>query len=183
MISYNDIYEASRKERYTDQLQPLPKNFLLNIVEYLSDKKQMASEEEISSELVKIKKQIENANTLFRELLLRRRKKILHLVLIASETGASKRDFDNMLLFEKDLFEDIMKCVDVSDKKFSETLKNGDLEDVSLNELIVFKEDIAEFVDLDESKLGPFEKGQIANISKNVAKILIDSGKAEKISV
>ena len=26
MITYNDIYEASRKERYSEQLQKLPKN-------------------------------------------------------------------------------------------------------------------------------------------------------------
>ena len=55
--------------------------------------------------------------TLFKEIMLRRRKKILNLVLIAAETGISKQDFDNMLVFEKALFEDLMKCIDTTDKK------------------------------------------------------------------
>ena len=62
--------------------------------------------------------------TLFKEIMLRRRKKILNLVLIAAETGISKQDFDNMLEFEKSLFEELMKCIDVSDKSLNETL-NG----------------------------------------------------------
>lgn len=181
MISYNDIYEASRKERYADQLQPLPKHFLPNVSEYLREKRVMAKEEdEFSGDALRIKKQIENANTLFRELLLRRRKKIFHLVLIASETGISKQDFQNMLQFEKELFEEAMKAVESSERKFREALK-GQPGDVSItqHELLVFKEPVEEFLDTEENKVGPFDTGQIANISKDVAKVLIDSGKAE----
>jgi hypothetical protein len=38
---------------------------------------------------------------------------------------------------------------------------------------------VEEFMDLEGGKLGPFEKGQMANIPKEIAKILIDDGKAE----
>jgi hypothetical protein len=75
---------------------------------------------------IKTKKQLENAMTLFKELMLRRRKKILNLVLIAAEIGISKQDFNNMLLIEKDLFEDLMKCMDLSDKKLNECLNGGE---------------------------------------------------------
>ena len=109
-----------------------------------------------------------------------RRKKILNLVLIAAETGISKQDFENMLAFEKELFEDLMKCIDFSDKKVEEIL-NGGKQEKTKNELVVFIGDVEEFMDLDGGKMGPFEKGQVANIPKEIAKILIDDNKAEVI--
>ncbi len=181
MITYNDIYEASRKERYSDQLQQLPKNFVTEVSDYLKEKKDIASKDNdvFSDVIVKTKKQLENAMTLFRELILRRKKKILSLVLIATETGISKQDFENMLPFEKTLFEDLMKSIDLSDKKLS-NMMNGEREEQK-NELVVFKEYVEEFMGLTGEKMGAYEKGQIANIPKEIAKILIDSGKAELV--
>jgi len=179
MITYNDIYEAARKERYSEQLQPLAKNFITEVASYLKEKKEVTLKEDdvFSDIIIKTKKQLENAMTLFKELMLRRRKKILNLVLIAAETGISKQDFDNMLLFEKKLFDEFMKCIDVSDKELAQTL-NGKAK-TQENELVVFKEDVKEFLGLDGKKMGGFEKGQIANIPKEIAQILVDAGKAE----
>jgi DNA replication initiation complex subunit (GINS family) len=181
MITYNDIYEAARKERYSDQLQQLPKNFVNEVADYLKEKKEIASKDSdtFSDVIIKTKKQLENAITLFKELILRRKKKILNLVLIATETGISKQDFENMLPFEKNLFEDLMKNIDISDKRLNDIL-NGSKEEQK-NELVVFKEHVEEFVGLEGEKMGVYEKGQIANIPKEIAKILIDSGKAEAV--
>ncbi len=182
MITYNDIYEASRKERYSEQLEKLPKNFIIDVAGYIREKKEIASKEDdsFSDIILKTKKQLENATTLFKELITRRRKKILNLVLIAAETGISKQDFDNMFTFEKELFEDLMKCIDISDKKLNAIL-NGDKQEKQKNELIVFNEDVEEFVGLEGEKMGGFEKGQIVNISKEIAKILVEDGKAERV--
>jgi len=181
MITYNDIYEASRKERYSEQLQNLPKNFIEEVAIYLKEKKEIAAKDEgdFSDVILKTKKQLENAVTLFKELILRRRKKILNLVLIAAETGISKQDFENMLPIEKEVFEELMKNIDLSDKKLSELL-NGKKES-ERNEMILFIDDVEEFVGLDGEKTGPFEKGQIANLPKEIVKILIDDKKAEII--
>lgn len=180
MITYNDLYEASRKERYSEQLQALPKNFIQEVSDYMKDKKEMASKEDdiFSDVIMKSKKQLENALIIFKELILRRKKKLLTLILIATETGISKQDFDNMLPFEKELFEDLMKCMDSSEKRLQEILL-GKINSDSRNELILFKEDVEEFVGMEGEKMGPFEKGQVANISKEIAKILVDDGKAE----
>ena len=182
MITYNDIYEAARKERYSEQLQKLAKNFIIEISNYLKEKKEMASkkDDDFSDVIVKTKKQLENAMTLFKELILRRRKKILNLVLIAAETGISKQDFENMLDFEKDLFEDLMESLNSSDKKLNATIEGEKKEDKK-NTLIIFKTDVEGFVGLDGEKMGGFEKGQIANIPKEIAKILIDDKKAEVV--
>ena len=180
MITYNDIYEAARKERYSDQLQPLSKNFIVDVSEYLKDKKQLTlKDDDVFSDMItKTKKQLENAVTLFKELMVRRRKKILNLVLVASETGISKQDFENMLSYERLLFEEIMSDIEVSDKKISEMM-SGKREGEDKNELIIFRENIDELLDMDGNKIGPFEEGQVANIPKEIAKILIEDKRAE----
>ncbi len=181
MITYNDLYEAARKERYSDNLQPLPKNFIEEVSEYLKEKKQLSLKEDdlFSDMITKTKKQLENAITLFKEMVIRRKKKILNLVLIAAETGISKQDFDNMLSFERALFEDLMKSIERSDRKLNELLE-GKREEFK-NELIMFKSNVGEVLDAEGRKIGPFEKGQIANIPKEVAKILVDDGKARVV--
>jgi DNA replication initiation complex subunit (GINS family) len=183
MITYNDIYEAARKERYSEQLQKIPKNFISEIADYLKEKKQVSlkEEDEFSDEFVKVKKQLENATTMFKELMLRRRKKLLNLVLVASETGISKQDFDNMLDVEKELFENIMQNVEDSDKKANNLLSGSSKQEEEKNSMIVFKEDVGEFVGFNGDKMGPFKKGQITNLPKEVAKIFIDDKKADKI--
>jgi len=62
MITFNDIYEASRKERYSENLQPLSENFIADVAEYLKEKKEMTSKkEDVFSDVIdKTKKQIEN---------------------------------------------------------------------------------------------------------------------------
>lgn len=182
MITYNEIYEASRKERYSEQLQPLPKNFIASVSEYLKEKKEMSLKEDdsFSDMITKTKKQLENAITSFRELMRRRKEKLLRLVLVASETGISKRDFENMLDFEKELFEELMKCIDISDKKFNELL-NGNKNEIMKNDMVIFKKDVEEFIGPDGEMMGGFTKGQIANLPHQIAQILIEDEKAEKV--
>jgi DNA replication initiation complex subunit (GINS family) len=182
MITYNDIYEAARKERYSEQLQPILKRFVKDVADYFKEKKEVAEKKDdvFSDVIMKTKKQLENAITLFKELMLRRKKKILSLVLVAAETGISKQDFDNMLQFEKELFEDLMKSIDSSDKKLNELLNGGENEEVK-NDLISFLENVEEFVGMEGESFGPFEKGQVANLPKEIASILIADGRAERI--
>jgi len=184
MITYKDIYEASKKERYSENLQPISKSFVKEVAKYLKEKREAAAKDNdvFSDSLLKTKKQLENAVTLFQELLRRRRKKILNLVLIASETGISRQDFENMLQIEKDLFEDLVGRIENSDKKLNKLL-NGDKssEENQKNELVVFLENVEEFVDMSGEKMGPFDKGQIANIPKEISKILLGDGKVQVI--
>jgi DNA replication initiation complex subunit (GINS family) len=181
MITYKDIYEAAKKERYSENLQPISKSFVEDVAKYLKEKREAALKDEdvFSDVVIKTKKQLENAVTLFQELLRRRRKKILNLVLIASETGISKQDFENMLLVEKSLFEDLIVCIENSDKRLNELL-NGNKEMESQNNfLIVFLEDAPEFISLDGDKFGPYGMGDFANVPKHVADIFVEDGKAK----
>ncbi len=183
MITYKDIYEAAKKERYSENLQPISKSFVKDVAQYMKEKKEAASKEGdvFSDVLLKTKKQLENAITLFQELLRRRRKKILNLVLIASETGISKQDFENMLLIEKNLFEDLMKCIEISDRKLNELLNGAQEEGVQKNDLVVFLQDVDEFMASDGEKYGPYKIGQFVNIPRNIAKIFLEDKVAESM--
>ncbi len=186
MITYNDLYEALRKERYSEQLQPLIKDFVKEVSDYLKDQEERVSKDKdlFSEELQKNKKHLENAVSIFKELMLRRKKKLLELAFISAETGISKRDFENMLNFEKDTFEKIMKAVNEGDKKMERMLQGVDENAESggqKNKLIIFKSDAEEFLDLEGNKLGPFKKGDIVNLAQEIANILIVDNKADPV--
>jgi DNA replication initiation complex subunit (GINS family) len=184
MITYNDLYEALRKEKYSEQLQTLPQNFISSVSQYIQERKELSSKEDslFSDAIIKTKKQYENSLFLFRELIRIRKKKLLNLAFVATETGISKRDFENMLPVERELFDKIILNMEKSDKEVSSIL-NGNMETESKNELVVFKEDVDEFMGLAGDKFGPYKKGDISNIPKDVSKILVDSGKIERVEV
>ena len=186
MIKYNDIYEALRKEKYSEQLQPLSKKFISEISSYISEKKKLSSKEGefFSEETLKIRKQIENTISIFEELMVIRKKKMLGLVFVASETGINKRDFENMLDFEKDMFDSMVGIMKDAEKKLSLQFSNQNEDNIKDKELklLMFLVDIEEFVSFDGITYGPFKKGDIINISKQIADILVDDKKAEIVS-
>ncbi len=185
MITYNDIYESLRKERYSEQLQPITKNFVSEVSQYISEKKKLSENQNdsFSDEASKLKKQLENTVSIFKELMLLRKKKLLGLVFVASETGISKRDFDNMLDFEKEMFDKIMENVEQAEKKLSNQFNNKEIiQNENQMKMILFTQDLEEFVDFQGNQLGPFKKGEIANLDQKIADILIDDKKAELAS-
>ena len=184
MITYNDLYEALRKQRYSEQLQPLSKDFVREVASYIKDKEDIADKSKglFSEEAQKNKKQLENAISIFKELVLRRKKKLLELAFVSAETGISKRDFDNMLHFEKETFEKIMKALNEGDKKMEKSFSGVDEEVATQkNKMIIFHQDVEEFLDLEGNKLGPFKKGDIVNITQEIANILIVDNKADSV--
>ena len=54
------------------------------------------------------------------------------------------------------------------------------LSDNNLN-LVLFLENVGEFVGLDGENLGPFQKGDLSNIPKKIADILISDEKVELV--
>jgi len=183
MITYNDLYEALRKERYGENLQILPKNFIKEVSEYFDEKKKFSNKEDdfFSDISIKSKKKLENAISIFKELMLRRRKKILNLAFVASETGISKKDFENLLAFEKELFEEVVKTLERADKNLNDSMsfKNGNGE--SKYKLVRFMDNVEEFLGLDGEAIGPFQKGEVANLDKEIVNILSQDNKVEVI--
>jgi len=184
MLEYGDLYEHLRKEKYSEKLQPLPKNFVLDFSGYLKSKRKEISSFEgelFSDDVMKGKKQFENAISIFKELILRRKKKILNLVFIAAETGIMKRDFTDMLSFEQVLFEKLVKAVNEGDKSLEALMNGKSAQDKDENKMIIILEDIENFVDMVGKVVGPFKKGTLVNLDTKVADILVSEKKARLV--
>jgi len=186
MITYNDLFEVLRKERYSEQLQSLPKNFFSEAAEYFKDKQEFSSNkdeskgEDLFSDIaVKNKKKLENAITVFKEILWRRRKKILNLAFVAFETGISKKDFENLSDFERELFEEIIKSLEKSEKNLNGVMKGE--KDMQKYKLVRFLEDVSEFLDLSGETVGPFKKSEIVNLEREIVDILAKDKRVEVI--
>lgn len=179
-VSYQDIYEFLRKEKYSEQLQVLPRTFIAQVAEFFRESREKLKGEDplFSEELGAEKKQLENAISIFRELMLKRKKKILNLVFVASETGIMKRDFGSMLRFEQELFEKLVSAVESGDKDLNDALTGKVDKEEHKNRLIIIDQPVEDFVDLEGNSIGPFEKGHVANLNSEVAKILVSDGKA-----
>lgn len=180
MISYNDLYEILRKEKFNEGLQALPKNFIEEFVEYINDKREQSSTsgDFFADALAKTKKQLENSIALFKELMLRRKKKLLNLVFVAAETGIMKRDYENMLGFERDLFEKLVKSFEEEDKEIGKVFSGKKNEVENKNKMIIFKQNVEQFVDMFGNVIGPFTSGELANLDAAVCEILVSGGKA-----
>ncbi len=178
MMRYEDLYEFLRKEKNNDNLQRLPSDFVKLFSEFIHEHKRAITQsgDFFSDNIVREKKQYENSMTLFRELILRRKRKILNLVFIANETGLMKKDFEDMLAFEKDLFERLLSSVEEADKLVASLLINeaAALQATSL----LITEDVESFVSMNGESLGPFKKGDSVAVDKRVAEILVGGQKA-----
>src|SRR3989344_1174639 len=149
MITFSEIYEAMRKEKYSEQLQKLPKKFLIEASDY------------------------------FRELLRTRKKKILNLAFVASEVGISKRDFENLLGFEKDLFEEVVKDLEKAEKNLAIEMEGGQKDEMK-HRLLRILEDGPEFLDFEGKENWPVKKGEIANLERELVEVF---GKDSRVEV
>ena len=180
MISYNDLYEILRKERYAETLQSLPKDFLLDFSDYLNDRKgtPVESNDLFLENVLKSKKQLENALSIFKEIILRRKKKLLNLVFVAAETGIMKRDYENMLSFEKDMFDKLVKAFEDGDKEIAKLFSGQKSGEKAKSKMIIFTQAVEQFVDLSGNIIGPFNNGELAHLDSMVCDILVQNGKA-----
>lgn len=182
MITYNDLYEALRKEKYIPQLQLLTKNFFEDAAVYFKDKRAFGEKDggDLFSDIsMQNKKKLENAVALFKELLLLRRKKILNMAFVASETGVSKKDFENLVDFEGELFEDVTKSLEKAAKSL-DGMMSGEKSDEKYT-LVRFLDGVTEFLGLDGESHGPFAKGEVANLDREIVDILVKDKKVEVI--
>jgi len=185
MVDYEEIYEILRKEKYGENLQQLPGKFVEDFVVFIHSKKGSDPSEGdlLSQDLVGSRKELENALAMFKELMLRRKKKLLNLVFAAAETGIMKKDYENMLSFERDLFDKLVNAVEEGDKELNDLLhrnsegsKKGER-----NRLLMFNQEVEEFVDMKGNAVGPFASGELVNLDLDVAEVLVGGGKASYV--
>lgn len=180
MLTYNDLYELLRKEKFSEALQALQKDFLTEVSEYFAEKREQSamSNDLFADSVAKTKKQLENSIAIFKELMFRRKKKLLNLVFVAAETGIMKRDYENMLPLERELFEKMVKSFEESEKELSRVFFSKKTDGKKEHRMIIFNQAVEQFVDLLGNATGPFTSGELANLDSEVAEILVSGGKA-----
>lgn len=177
MLGYSELYEILRKEKYSESLQPLSKKFFQEFGEYLNEHRNNLTVNLFSEQDLKLKKQLENSLSLFKELMLKRKKKILNLAFMATETGIMKRDFENMLQVEQETFDKLVKAFEEMDFNITGGLRGQETK-TDENKMILFTGDTEQFLDHGGKAVGPFKSGELANLNNGVASILVTSGKA-----
>ncbi|HLC54245.1 MAG TPA: hypothetical protein VJK07_01310 [Candidatus Nanoarchaeia archaeon] len=182
MLDYNELYEYLRKEKYSEPLQSLPKTFISDVAAFLQvQRTQLGGLNDLfSDDVLKAKKQFENAVSIFRELMRARKRKILNLVFVASEAGIMKRDFTTLLNFEQDMFERLVLAVGDSEKELQRSL-SGSHAPTQEHKMVLVTAPVAAFVDMTGLDIGPFEKGALVNLDVQIADMLISEGKAAVI--
>ena len=80
------------------------------------------------------------------------------------------------------MFENLMKSVDSTESQVNNLFNVKIVEKpVVSGKTVVFKENVDEFFDAEGKILGPFKKGDTADLSEEIAKILVESEKAERL--
>lgn len=179
MLSYTDLYEVVRKEKYGEVLQNLPAGFLQEMTTFLQEKRGQTMKDDglFQEEVVKQRKQLDNSLALFKELMRLRRKKLLHLVHIATETGIMKRDYEHMLSFERSMFDSFVQAAELADKEMQYVLHSSP-QSLPTQKLILFTQPVEQFVSMTGEMLGPFMTGELAHLEGPITDVLVQGGKA-----
>lgn len=182
MLIYQDIYDVLRKEKYNEVLQKLPKDFFVQLAAYLAEKKEQVSKDSnLFSESIKMaRKQLDNTISIIREIIDIRQRKVLSLAFTAAKTGVSKKDTENLTEHEKKLFEVVVKELEENESFIRNNLDGQEKKSLK-NILIRFKEDVPAFIDQEGNELGPFKRGDIVNLTKEIVEILLEENKVAKL--
>ncbi|MFP4118147.1 MAG: hypothetical protein ACLFTR_04450 [Candidatus Woesearchaeota archaeon] len=199
-ITYEKLFDISRKEKGSEELQKLDKNFYTDLIGYINDKSSIIhskndntvfskSEKEITS------KQMENIKKLVNDLYMRREQKIVNLAVMKSRTNSGlidtsamleeeKRFFDNLLEVLKDYKQSVVFQVlsGAAPKMPAEVqLKHQEKEKEEKKVRIELTDDVPRFIGKEMESYGPFSQGNTADLPEQIANILINKGRAKKI--
>ena len=202
-ITYEKLFDLSRKEKSNEELQKLDKNFFDDLISYLNDKNSILDSSDDDtvfsrSEKEITEKQMENIKKLVNDIYMRREKKIMNLAIMKSRTNSSMIDTSSMLPEEKRLFEDMVSILKdykknvlfrilegkkpeqpkgSSDRKIGG--ENSDKQDEKVK--VEMTDNVPKFIGKEMETYGPFEQGATADLPEQVANILISKGRAKKI--
>jgi DNA replication factor GINS len=172
-ITFELIRRVQREEQRVPKLTKLPENFYQNVSSYLQQKRKLEEKDR------KTALEVKNIERLIEDIFNRRERKILNQALITARTNIPP---ENLTEEEKIFFDTLVKYI----KERRTNILNAVLqaaEKEELANLIIFKEDVPEFVGSDLKTYGPFKKGDIAKLPEENMKVLIERGIAEEFKV
>jgi len=129
-FNYEDIYEISRNEKFSSDLQELTKEDLRKIKEYFKEKETATQGQNQSTNLfathnrAKVQIEIGNASRVIKDLLERRERKLINRAVFNSRVENSIRDTSNMLEIEEELYDQLIFVIKRFRKGFTATIDN-----------------------------------------------------------
>jgi len=192
-IGFDEIFDAVRIEKSREALQELPKDFYQRVARYIEDKQRFLdikmrqvtsfSEEEIQKE----KRQLENVKRLVRDLYSLRERKILALAVYYARTGSELIDKSAMLPEEIEIFNEASNILKKYRTQLLEPILKGKIEEKKEEKeeekewTVKILEEIPKFIGPEQVVYGPFSPGDILDLPIDIAKILVNKGKAIRI--
>ncbi len=172
-ITYELIRRIQLEEQRIPKLTRIPENFFKSVDDYVRQKRQMSLRDDRKNvfELKNLERLVENVYS-------RREEKILKFALTAAKTNMLP---ENLLEEEKKFFNSLVESIK---RRREENLKRIlAAEKKEEATMVVFKEEVPEFVGSDTKSYGPFRKGDIAKLPEDNMKILVERGIAEEFKV
>jgi len=202
IITYENLYELLRKEKYNPEIQELDKDFFKQTINYQEEKEAIIESQKakdssmFSSEIQKTQTQLSNVKKIIREIYERRESKIIQLALFASRLR-EKPDTSTLLPEEKEFYSELISNFNNFRRDILFSLLNAshpkirkddkpkplktNIQDSSETKLIKFLHTIPKFMGENKEIYGPFEKEDVACLPTKIAQVLLEKNRAEKI--
>jgi DNA replication initiation complex subunit (GINS family) len=197
IITYENLYEILRREKFRVELQKLDESFYQDVVKYLQEKSAILESQSkkssvfASTELEKTQTQLKNVIKILKELYEKRENKIIQSALFGSRSK-NPQDTSTMLPEELVFYENLKAILDnyregilnslLASKMPSITLpeqKDLNIEEKTNSLTIVVLNDLPEFVGPDLNVYGPYQKGETKILPSIVAEMLIKTEQAK----
>lgn len=172
-ITFDLIRRIQREEQRSPKLSDIPENFYDAAISYVNQKKQIGEREDRKGMI-----EVKSIERLIEDIFDRRERKI---VTAAVNTARTNIQPENMIEEEKDFFD--LVAATIRQRREAKLRTMFTVEKVEKEGLIVFKDDVPEFVGSDMKNYGPFKKGDIAKLPEENTKILIEKGVVEQFKV
>ena len=210
-ITFESLFELLRREKNREALQKLNPAFYRDVRVYLLEKQQRlgTSSEQDTAEREKVQRQLENIRKLLRELYERREKKILTMALNESRSHTPV-DHEALLPEEKVSCDLLLQILKKSRQEQFESLFEPGAEPLAAEPplpekikadaamsgplltdapdaapasatVVRFIRAVPRFIGTELEEYGPYEEEEIANLPRDIAKVLIERGRAERI--
>lgn len=174
-ITFELIRKIQREEERSPKLSKLPENFYQNVKNYLQQKRKILEKIEERKATIEMK----NIERLVEDIFNRRERKIVTQAINSARVSLT---VENLTEEEREFFNKVVAIIRERRDEFLKELieRREEKESVSM---VVFKEAVPEFLGIDMKTYGPFEKGDIAKLPEENAKILVERGLAEEFKV
>lgn len=197
-LTYEKLMDIYRREKNNPELQPLPDNFIDDVIEYLQIKekevKSLKDESDLllEEDLVKEERQLMNAKKIISKIYELREAKIIE---IAKNKAISKNlivNTNNMLSYEKEFYNFILSVFQSFRNSVLDNIISAKPPQLPQNPFtnkeesttkkikkikVEFLTLVPEFVDIEGNKYGPYSEHEIDLIPEDIAQILINKKK------